>query len=134
MAITAPPGRTPHDRHPAFAERSLESLLAQKLESLADVAAAHGRRAQATRLRAAAALLEHEFEQPGRDELTPRERDVARLVAEGRSNRYIAQALVISERTVDTHVSHMLRKLGLDSRVQIAAWVLERGRHLTLLS
>jgi non-specific serine/threonine protein kinase len=51
---------------------------------------------------------------------------VALLVTRGWSNRQIAEELVISERTVDTHVSHMLRKLGLISRAQIAAWVVSK--------
>jgi DNA-binding NarL/FixJ family response regulator len=42
------------------------------------------------------------------------------------SNREIAEALVIGERTVDAHVVHILRKLGFSSRAQIAAWVGER--------
>lgn len=54
--------------------------------------------------------------------LTPRENEVARLVAEGLSNRAIAQALVISPRTVDGHVENILGKLGFSSRAQIAAW------------
>ncbi|WP_433463522.1 ATP-binding protein [Spirillospora sp. CA-128828] len=60
------------------------------------------------------------------DGLTPREREVAGLVAQGMSNRAIAQALVISPRTVDGHVEHILDKLGFTGRAQIAAWVAER--------
>jgi DNA-binding CsgD family transcriptional regulator len=54
--------------------------------------------------------------------LTGREREVARLVAAGRSNREIADALVITEGTVEVHVKHILSKLGLKSRAQVAAW------------
>lgn len=54
--------------------------------------------------------------------LTPRESEVARLVAAGLSNRSIAQTLVISPRTVDGHVENILGKLGFNSRAQIAAW------------
>jgi signal transduction histidine kinase/DNA-binding CsgD family transcriptional regulator len=61
-------------------------------------------------------------------ELTQREREVACLVARGRSNRQIARELIVSERTVDTHVSHILHKLELTSRAQIAVWVVERQR------
>jgi predicted ATPase/DNA-binding SARP family transcriptional activator/DNA-binding CsgD family transcriptional regulator len=57
--------------------------------------------------------------------LTPREREVAALVARGMTNRQAATELGISERTVHTHVRRILRKLGLGSRVQIAAWVIE---------
>ncbi len=56
-------------------------------------------------------------------ELTAREREVARLVEEGFSNPAIAAKLFVSRATVKTHVSHILRKLDLDSRVQLASWV-----------
>ncbi|HEY6072315.1 MAG TPA: LuxR C-terminal-related transcriptional regulator, partial [Anaerolineales bacterium] len=54
--------------------------------------------------------------------LTPREREVVGLIAQGLTNRDIASRLVISERTVDTHVQRILNKLGVNSRVQVAAW------------
>jgi predicted ATPase/DNA-binding CsgD family transcriptional regulator len=57
--------------------------------------------------------------------LTRREREVAALIARGLTNRAIAERLVIAERTADTHVSNILGKLGLDTRVQIAAWAIE---------
>jgi predicted ATPase/DNA-binding CsgD family transcriptional regulator len=57
------------------------------------------------------------------DELSDRELEVARLVASGLSNPAIAADLFVSVATVKTHVSHILRKLGLDSRVQLANWV-----------
>ena len=60
------------------------------------------------------------------DGLTRREAEVAGLVAEGLSNRDIALRLVISQRTAETHVEHILTKLGFTSRAQIAAWVVER--------
>lgn len=62
--------------------------------------------------------------------LTRRERDVALLIAHGRTNREIAEDLYIGERTVETHVSNILGKLGFSSRVQIAAWVVE-SNHLS---
>jgi non-specific serine/threonine protein kinase len=55
--------------------------------------------------------------------LTPREREVAALIAQGFSNREIAAKLVVSERTVDAHLQHILNKLGFHSRAQVAAWV-----------
>lgn len=58
----------------------------------------------------------------GRSPLTTREREIAGLVAEGLSNRSIAQSLVISPRTVDGHVEHILSKLAVVSRAQIASW------------
>jgi DNA-binding CsgD family transcriptional regulator len=59
----------------------------------------------------------------GAFELSARELEVARLVADGLSNPAIASALFISVPTVKTHVSHILAKLGLESRVQLASWV-----------
>lgn len=59
--------------------------------------------------------------------LSPREREVLRLVAEGRSNRIIASALSISERTVEHHVSHIFAKLDIDSRAAAAAFAVRKG-------
>ena len=59
---------------------------------------------------------------PGPGQLTRRERDVAALVARGQSNSQIAASLVISVRTVETHVQHIMDKLGCGTRAQIAAW------------
>jgi DNA-binding NarL/FixJ family response regulator len=50
---------------------------------------------------------------------------VARLVARGLTNRQIAEALVITERTASNHVEHILRKLGYHTRAQIATWATE---------
>jgi DNA-binding NarL/FixJ family response regulator len=55
--------------------------------------------------------------------LSRREREVASLVANGISNREIAERLYLSERTVDNHVHHILAKLGFDSRIQVATWL-----------
>ena len=60
------------------------------------------------------------------DTLTRREREVAALVARGLTNRQIASALHLSERTIENHVSRILRKLGLASRAQVAAWATEQ--------
>lgn len=59
--------------------------------------------------------------------LTVRELEVARLLAERKSNREIAGTLFVSERTVETHVSHILSKLGLASRAEVAAWAAAHG-------
>jgi ATP/maltotriose-dependent transcriptional regulator MalT len=59
--------------------------------------------------------------------LTSREREVAVLIAGGCSNREIAETLVVSERTVETHVGSILAKLGLDSRRQVALWAADKG-------
>ncbi|MEV0409186.1 tetratricopeptide repeat protein, partial [Actinoallomurus sp. NPDC050550] len=57
--------------------------------------------------------------------LTGREMEVAKLVAKGLSNKEIAAALVVAQRTAEGHVERILRKLGFTSRAQIAAWVAE---------
>ncbi len=62
--------------------------------------------------------------------LTRREREVALQVATGKSNRAIADALFITERTVEGHVSNILAKLGLQSRAQVAVWI-ARNQHLS---
>ena len=59
--------------------------------------------------------------------LTPREREVLALLAEGASNQGIADALTVSERTARTHVSAILSKLGLASRTQAALWAVREG-------
>jgi non-specific serine/threonine protein kinase len=59
--------------------------------------------------------------------LTAREREVAALIAQGKTNPAIADELVVTVRTVEAHVTHILRKLGFDSRAQVAAWAVDRG-------
>lgn len=61
------------------------------------------------------------------DGLTARERAVAAQIAQGRSNREIAAALILSERTVESHIANILGKLGATSRAQIAVWVVTKG-------
>ena len=81
------------------------------------IAAAHGGTVSAARPAQAVTAGGDAFE------LSARELEVARLVADGLSNPAIASALFISVPTVKTHVSHILAKLGLESRVQLASWV-----------
>ena len=65
---------------------------------------------------------------PGRaGALTEREREVLALIADGRSNREVARALVLSEKTVKTHVSNILMKLDLADRTQAALWAVRHG-------
>lgn len=59
--------------------------------------------------------------------LTERERDVIHLVAQGKSNAEIANALVISDKTVKTHVSNILGKLNLEDRTQLAIYAIRNG-------
>jgi len=63
--------------------------------------------------------------EPG-DRSPPAEEQVAELVSRGLTNRAIAKALVVSERTAQNHVQHILTKLGFTTRSQIAAWVVSR--------
>jgi DNA-binding CsgD family transcriptional regulator len=63
-----------------------------------------------------------------RSPLSPRELEVAGLVARGLTNKQIAEALYLSERTAENHVRHILVKLGFSNRSQIAAWSSERPR------
>jgi DNA-binding NarL/FixJ family response regulator len=60
---------------------------------------------------------------PVTDKLTAREREIARLVADGLTNRDIAERLVIADGTVEVHVKHILNKLGFRSRAQVAGWL-----------
>jgi non-specific serine/threonine protein kinase len=59
--------------------------------------------------------------------LSPRERETAMWIAQGKSNREIAAAMTVGEKTVETYVTRILNKLGFDSRVQIATWAVEKG-------
>jgi non-specific serine/threonine protein kinase len=59
--------------------------------------------------------------------LTKREREIAALVADGLTNREIAEQLVMSQRTAEGHVAKILGKLGLSSREQVTAWFAEHG-------
>jgi DNA-binding NarL/FixJ family response regulator len=63
----------------------------------------------------------------GRVRLTTRELDVLRLLVEGRSNPEIAAALFVSPRTAETHVTHILAKLGVTSRTEAAAHAVRVG-------
>jgi DNA-binding NarL/FixJ family response regulator len=78
----------------------------------------------------AGALLSQDHNAPGQGRgaaLTEREREVLSLIADGRSNREIARALVLSEKTVKTHVSNILMKLDLSDRTQAALWAVRNG-------
>jgi two-component system nitrate/nitrite response regulator NarL len=60
--------------------------------------------------------------------LTPREHEILFLVAQGQTNRQIAEALAIAENTVKNHIKNLLEKLSLDNRVQLAAFALKNER------
>lgn len=74
---------------------------------------------------AAARLLQEMRSPQSPERLTERETEVLRLVARGESNRAIAQTLSIAEKTVKTHVSNLLAKLGLSSRTQAALYAVQ---------
>jgi DNA-binding NarL/FixJ family response regulator len=124
---------------------ALEEALATCLISLAELAGAAGDYERVSRVRGALrALGTRDAEAPAsRPQPAPqrsrrqgvrarsaplsgREHEVASLIVHGLTNREIADALVISERTADTHVQNILCKLGLVSRAQVAAWIVEQ--------
>jgi DNA-binding NarL/FixJ family response regulator len=76
---------------------------------------------------AADAMLAADQGEKGTTPLTEREREVLVQITRGRSNREIARALVVSEKTVKTHVSNILMKLGLQDRTQAALYAVRHG-------
>jgi DNA-binding NarL/FixJ family response regulator len=60
--------------------------------------------------------------------LSEREREVATLAAEGLSNKEIANRLHVSVRTVESHIRHVLTKIGLANRIQLANWMRQRNQ------
>jgi DNA-binding NarL/FixJ family response regulator len=98
----------------------------QRAAELAGMAAADARRLGLQSLLARATGLVESLARP-LGQLSPREREIVAYVAAGRSNREIANALVLSERTVETHVHNILAKLDLRSRVQVVAWAAKAG-------
>src|SRR4029077_21207912 len=99
-----------------------------KVGELAPSAAAEGRRLNVPgRLRPPDAFLaEAAAEARAEDPLTPREREVAGLVAQALSNREVARTLVLSERTVESHVRSILAKTGLTTRTELTRWYLQQ--------
>jgi two-component system, NarL family, nitrate/nitrite response regulator NarL len=67
------------------------------------------------------------FSAPSGPALSPREREIVGCLARGASNKEIARELAVAESTVKIHVQHILRKLNLSSRVQVAVWAIEHG-------
>lgn len=77
--------------------------------------------------KAAARLMQSLRANESPEELTEREKDVLRLIAQGQSNKQIAHQLVIAEKTVRTHVSNILGKLGVQSRTQATLFAIRTG-------
>jgi DNA-binding NarL/FixJ family response regulator len=77
--------------------------------------------------RAATALLAPRSQAPVATDLTPRELDVLRLVAEGLASKQIARRLDISEKTVKAHLTHVYQRLGVSDRTQAALWAQRNG-------
>jgi DNA-binding CsgD family transcriptional regulator len=101
----------PGDRDRAGRDLDKALLVARRLAMNPLIATAEKLAAEVAGVKAGAATL------------TAREREIADLVAEGLANRAIAERLVVSERTVETHVRGALNKLDLSNRTQLAAWV-----------
>ena len=89
-----------------------------------EVLRALGARVEAER---AESILRAAGRSPAGDRVTPRERDVLRLLVEGLTNRQIAGRLTVSEHTVHRHVTNILRKLELPSRTAAAAYAVRTG-------
>jgi non-specific serine/threonine protein kinase len=115
-------------------ERSVAAARAQIGEA-AFVAAWHAGRALRPQQAVEAALggdgLPGKTEGAEESGLTPREREVAALVAQGMTNRQIGAALFITEGTARLHVKHILQKLGFNTRAQVAVWTVEQGMGIT---
>jgi DNA-binding NarL/FixJ family response regulator len=95
-------------------------------ELVAQIEASLKQAARASQAQANELMSELSLQVPLDVELTPTEVRVVQLVAKGMSNREIADELHVSQRTVESHVSNMLGKTGLNNRTELARWALER--------
>ena len=110
----------------ALARRAGRGDLGRARSLVADAASRAGELHMAPIAAKAAELIDRLNTAEAPTPLTRRERQVAELVAKGLTNREIAAQLYLSERTAQTHVQHILTKLGLSNRSQIAVWVIGR--------
>ncbi|NLF78110.1 MAG: LuxR family transcriptional regulator, partial [Chloroflexi bacterium] len=128
-ALIDPGDQPEHERNMASVRAQLggaafEAAWAEGQDMTLEQAVAHARTASELPSTSHVPLLK-ESQHPGG--LTRRELEVALLLAEGKSNRAIADDLVIAERTVEGHVSNILSKLDFRSRTQVSIWVIENG-------
>ena len=117
---------------PAIQAGALSYLLKDVSAAALAEAIRRAARGEATLHDMASGRLAKELRSPSnrsgdRDALSPREREVLQLVAKGMNNKDIGAALFIGERTVKTHISHMLAKLDLNDRTQLAVYALKNG-------
>ena len=104
-------------------KRGADSDLIDAIRTVAD-----GRTFLSSRTQGALMRQWLEEGRPGpRDELTPRELEVVKLIAEAYTNRQIAEALTLSEKTVESHRGNVLAKLGMRDRVELVRYAIRRG-------
>jgi DNA-binding CsgD family transcriptional regulator len=131
IGIALPPDEQRlHEPHLAsvrsqLGERGWGGALAEGRMMSLEEAAAYALSEEADQPEAAISQDPSSYAEP-MDELTPREREVVVLVARGLTNREVSSELSISERTAGNRVAKILKKLGLNSRAQIASWVREK--------
>jgi DNA-binding NarL/FixJ family response regulator len=104
-------------------KRGADSDLVEAIRTVADGRTFLSSRTQAALMRQ---WLEDGRSQP-KDELTPRELEVLKLIAEAHTNRQIADALSLSEKTVESHRGNVLAKLGMRDRVELVRYAIRRG-------
>ena len=109
--------------HPDVARRLMEAMRAPT----AGGGLAAGRPAGGAGSSTGAGQAPTAGQSPAAADLTDREREVVRSVAQGKSNQEIAQQFFISEKTVKTHIGHILAKLGLKDRTQLAIFAIRHG-------
>jgi non-specific serine/threonine protein kinase len=129
------PDKIEHDRNVAAVRAQLNETAfalawtegrALTMEEAVDYALAVARASPARKL-SAVLFMPRQAAQQRTTGLTAREREVAALIAQGKANREIAEALVVELKTVEAHITRILNKLGFDNRVQIATWAVNKG-------
>jgi predicted ATPase/DNA-binding CsgD family transcriptional regulator len=123
-AIARRDGLHLHDRLRQLVQPWLERAMAEVGMAMADQLTAEGSRLSPDELMEEAL---REVDRGRTGPLSRREHEIADLIAEGLTNREIAQRLIISTRTVESHVDHIKAKLGFGRRARIVAWALDRG-------